>query len=80
MQESILDQGVNLMLYGMGSVFFFLTVLIVATVAMSAFVQRFFPQAPEPQANAPRPQAPATAVEPRVVAIIQAAIEQHRSK
>jgi oxaloacetate decarboxylase gamma subunit len=42
MEPTLLDQGVELMLYGMGTVFVFLAILVVATISMSALVQRFF--------------------------------------
>ncbi len=79
MQENILDQGVDLMLYGMGTVFVFLTVLVIATTIMSALVQRFFPQAPEP-VRAASIAAPAGVNDPKLIAIIKAAIDQHRAK
>lgn len=41
MQETLIDQGLNLMLYGMGTVFVFLTILVFATGLMSRIVARF---------------------------------------
>lgn len=38
MQSSLLEQGLNLMLYGMGTVFVFLTLLVFATSLMSWLV------------------------------------------
>ena len=78
MQQDIMQQGVNLMLFGMGSVFIFLTVLVIATTIMSSFVQRFLPEAPEPQPAAPK--APAGVTDPKLLAIIKAAVDQPRSK
>ena len=40
MQATLVDQGLNLMMYGMGTVFVFLTVLVLATTLMSALLQR----------------------------------------
>ena len=71
------------MLYGMGTVVVFLALLVVATMAMSVFVTRYFP---EPQASASadsarRASAAAAATEQgEIVAAITAAIHQHRSK
>ncbi len=62
----MIDQGLTLMLVGMGTVFVFLTILIVATSAMSEIVRRMTP--------APIDRDP-TADE---VAAITAAIAQHR--
>lgn len=79
-QEGLMQQGVDLMLYGMGTVAVFLTLLVVATVIMSSFIQRFFPQEevdiPSPGATT----APAGINDPKLLAIIKAAIDQHRSK
>ncbi len=80
MQQEIMQQGLDLMLFGMGSVFVFLTVLVIATAIMSSIVQRFFPEpvAPEPT---PAPAAPPAGVnDPKLLAIIKAAVDQHRQK
>lgn len=79
MQESIIQQGVDLLIYGMGTVFVFLTLLVVATMAMSFFVRRFFPEA-EVTETRPAPATSSSAVDARHLAIIKAAIEQHRAK
>jgi oxaloacetate decarboxylase gamma subunit len=80
MQETIMQQGVDLMLFGMGTVFVFLTVLVIATTIMSSVISRFFP---EPEAPAvPQPAAaPAAGVnDPKLLGIIKAAVDQHRAK
>jgi len=81
MQGDIVAQGVELMLYGMGTVVLFLALLVVMTTIMSGFVNRYFP---EPQASAAAalhnlrgPAQPAD--DPNLVAVISAAIHQHRS-
>ncbi len=83
MQGDIVAQGVELMLFGMGTVVIFLGLLVVATAGMSRFVGRYFP-APEPSA-APsrRPSLPAQATttdDGELVAVISAAIRQHRQR
>ncbi len=78
MQQDIMQQGVDLMLFGMGSVFVFLTVLVIATTIMSSFVQRFLPETPEPQPAAPR--ATTNVTDPKLLAVIKAAVDQHRAK
>lgn len=65
MQASYLDQGVTLMLVGMGTVFVFLTVLVFAMSAMAALVRRFTPVAE-------------TVASDDEVAAITAAIARHR--
>ncbi|MYM61769.1 OadG family protein [Pseudomaricurvus sp. HS19] len=80
MQQGIMQQGVDLMLYGMGTVFVFLTLLVIATAIMSSLVQRFLPEAP-PVIPAPRPAAaPAGVTDPKLIAVIKAAVDQHRAK
>ena len=48
MQNDLMQQGIELMLYGMGTVFTFLALLIVATTLMSAVITRFFKPEPLP--------------------------------
>ena len=84
MQQSIMAQGADLMLFGMGAVFVFLTLLVFCTRFMSWAVNRFFPEVEQPiVAMAPLPAA-ATAsaedVDPKILAAIHGAIGQHRAK
>ena len=81
MQEGIVAQGVELMLYGMGTVVLFLTLLIVATTAMSRLLARYFPEA-EPVPAQPGHRAVTTPAgqDPNLVAAITAAIHQHRNR
>ena len=75
--DNLVSQGIELALFGMGTVFVFLVLLIFATRVMSLLVLRF---APEPSAISADTVAQA-ALSPdhgRVVAIISAAITQHR--
>ena len=67
MQASLIDQGVTLMLVGMGTVFVFLTALVIAMSLMGAIVRRLTP-------------APEATVSDEEVAAITAAIARHRSK
>ena len=64
MPETLIDQGLTLMLAGMGTVFTFLTVLVFAMSMMSTFVMRL--------------QIVATDPSDEEVAAISAAIETHR--
>ena len=82
MTSSLIEQGFNLMLFGMGTVFVFLTILIFATSSMSKFITRYFP---EKAVAAPAPKKKAAAigassVAPSTLKIIQAAIDQHRGR
>lgn len=85
MQESLLSQGADLMLFGMGTVFFFLAVLVLVTTSMSALVVRFFPEPPAAGPNTPLNGAPKgkhtsaiKKVDPKVLKVAQAAIDAHR--
>ena len=77
MQDDLLQQGVELMLYGMGTVFTFLALLIIATTVMSAVLQRF--AKPEPVAS-PAAKPATTAKDDQLVAVISAAIHKYRSR
>ena len=66
MQPTLLDQGLNLMLVGMGTVFVFLTLLVGAMSLMATIVRRFSPAASDAAATDEQ------------IAAITAAIAQHR--
>ena len=70
MEGELLEQGLELMLAGMGTVFVFLTVLVFATTGMSALVRRFEPAAAT-DTDGPTDEE---------VAAITAAITLHRRK
>lgn len=76
MKGDIVAQGIELMLYGMGTVVIFLTLLVITTTLMSRGVSRFFP---EPQAGAQVAAQKAAGDDSQLVAVISAAIHQHRS-
>lgn len=87
MQSTLIDQGLNLMLYGMGTVFVFLTILVFATRAMSFVVNRLSPeQASEADkpANTQQPLSPNSlspnSPSPDVLEAIKQAIAAHRSR
>ena len=68
MQNDLIDQGLTLMLAGMGTVFVFLTALVIAMSVMSRVVMRLQPAAAQP------------GVTDEEVAAISAAITAHRRK
>lgn len=82
MQDEIIASGVELMLYGMGTVVVFLALLVVTTSAMSRLLGRYFPEVEPVPATASRPVAPAVAPtqDAQLVAVITAAVHQHRSR
>jgi oxaloacetate decarboxylase gamma subunit len=81
MSASLLSQGLELLVYGMGTVVVFLSLLVYATRLMSRVILRFFPAPPA----ATRTDTPSAAthgnptVSPELLAVIAAAVHQHRS-
>ncbi len=83
MQQSIMAQGADLMLFGMGAVFVFLTLLVFCTRFMSWAVNRFIPEPEQvitPLAPLPSVVSTTDSIEPKVLAAIHGAISQHRAK
>ena len=79
MESSLITQGLDLLLYGMGTVFTFLTLLVGITAAMSGLVNRLVTE--DIEAAAEGPVSPQSAkVESRIAKVIQAAIDQHRGR
>jgi len=67
------------MLYGMGTVFTFLTLLVGVTLAMSWLVNRLVPEDIEVISASVQVPLMSKTIEPRIVNAIQAALDQHRS-
>lgn len=79
--NDLMSQAVDLMIAGMGFVFAFLVVLVIATLLMSKLISRFAPPEPATPARTPRakPKAP-TSVDPDTAEAIKKAIAQFRSR
>ena len=77
MQSSLFQQGVELMVFGMGTVFLFLACLVLVTALMSALLQHFAP-VKEPQLE-PTPVVAAPNDE-QLIAVISAAVHKFRSR
>ncbi|WP_305906448.1 OadG family protein [Methylomarinum sp. Ch1-1] len=75
--NEMMNQGLELMLTGMGIVFVFLAALIVAVNLMSSAIQRFFPSQ---QLVKSVPPVASGAVDQSVIAAITAAVTQYRRK
>ncbi|WP_446811075.1 OadG family protein [Methylomonas sp. 2BW1-5-20] len=74
--NEMLSSGIELMLLGMGMVYAFLAMLIVAINVMSKLVRRYFPEIP-----AKYPEQPIVAGNDKaVIAAITAAVHQYRKK
>lgn len=76
--EGLLGQGLELMVYGMGTVVVFLTLLVFATRTMSLIVLRFFPEPAVVQEPAPDPVPASAGPSPAQLAAITAAVHHHR--
>ena len=78
----LLMEGVELMMLGMGAVFFFLIMLVGCIALMSRLVSRFAPVLPQTTTpSTRRPAATSTAVvDPQTLAAIGAAVRLHRSR
>ena len=85
METTLIDQGISLMLYGMGTVFVFLTILVFATTAMSRVVNRLNPEAEKNSDAAREPSATDSTMpnkalpSPQVISAIEKAISAHRA-
>ena len=77
-QADIVADGLGLMVFGMGTVFTFLVILIFATLLMSTLVNKFFPEAPP--APAKPAQAPGQGVDPQLLNVLAAAVKEHRAR
>ena len=82
MQGDMISQGLELMLYGMGTVVVFLSLLVVSTVAMSRLVARYFPESETLVAAAPQPLPvkPGTVDDPEIIAVVTAAVHRYRAR
>jgi len=78
MEVTIISQGLDLMLYGMGTVFAFLTLLVGITQAMSASVNKWAAAAVETASDQKSPDV--TSVDSSIVTAIQGALDQHRGR
>ena len=81
MQPTLLSQGLELLLFGMGTVVVFLTLLVYAIGVMSWLIRTFLP-APElpasPAAAAHTGVTHSPYVSPQILAAIVGAVHQHR--
>lgn len=83
-QDDILMQGLELMMFGVGAVFIFLSLLVLVTSLTSRLMSRYFPEQAEPAAPlqaASSVNLPASRPgQAELVAVIAAAIHQHRNQ
>jgi oxaloacetate decarboxylase gamma subunit len=76
--SELVSSGLELMAFGMGTVFSFLVLLIFATTLMSKVVNKFAPEpAVVPQAAI---TAPTQGVDPQLLKVLAAAVKEHRTR
>lgn len=83
MHPELLEQGVSLLIYGMGTVFVFLSVLVFAIKAMSALVRTFAGDAAQTTtavATARPADKPALGIHDDIKSAIEQAIALYRQK
>lgn len=83
--SDLISEGSSLMLFGMGFVFLFLSLLVLVTSLMSKIIGRYFPDPlPSGTLGSGRPSMHSSPVTPNdqteLVAAISAAIRMHRTK
>lgn len=75
--DPLFEQGLSLMMYGMGIVGVFLTFLVILTVLMSRLLTRWFPETDKTAALVNHDE---NDIDPHIMAVIQAAIDKHRAR
>lgn len=76
--SELVSGGLELMAFGMGTVFAFLVLLIFATSLMSKIVNKFVPEpVVVPQAAV---TAPSQGADPQLLKILAAAVKEHRAR
>ena len=78
MQPTLLEQALDLLVFGMGTVFVFLAILVIAINLMSRFIGTFFPEAIVTETTFAPVKADSGELDKTTLAVIQAAIRQHR--
>ena len=85
MQNTLIEQGLSLTLFGMGTVFTFLTLMVFATTLMSRLVAKYAPEPEEPEVQS-MPSSDKQAigaigsVDNKTLMIIKKAISAHRQR
>lgn len=76
-EQQLLQQGLDLMIYGMATVFLFLTLLVSMVAVVSALIGRFCSETVAVDDVSPQPE-PRVVANRTLLAVLQKAIDQHR--
>ena len=77
--SELISEGINLMLFGMGFVFVFLTLLVFVTGLMSSTVNKLVKPAPEATSKPAPVSASAAGNQDELIAVMTAAVHKYRS-
>ncbi|MFT7108890.1 MAG: oxaloacetate decarboxylase gamma subunit [Psychrobacter glaciei] len=77
-KAEVLANGLGLMGFGMGTVFVFLVILIIAMTLMSTLVTKYLPDASIAPVK-PKVQ-PGQGVDPQLLNVLAAAVKEHRAR
>lgn len=81
LDAELLQEGLNLMVFGMGFVFVFLTVLVIATTLMSKMIDRLAPVPAKNNDESPRGASSAPAQNnDELMVVISAALHRYRQR
>ena len=78
MDTTLVEQGLQLLVGGLGTVFFFLSILIILTAVMSSAIAKWIPAIDPSQERIDNLKSSKTSsIEPRIARVIQAALDRH---
>ncbi|APR66324.1 MULTISPECIES: OadG family protein [Thalassolituus] len=77
-EPSLVSQGLELMIFGMGVVFVFLTMLVFVTGFMSKLVTKLTPEPVIVPAKVVTKKQPG--VDPQLLKVLSAAVKEHRAR
>ncbi|MEO0367517.1 MAG: OadG family protein [Pseudomonadota bacterium] len=80
MEPDLIQQGLSLLIYGMGTVFVFLTLMVFATTLMSKIVRSLNPEEPVAEPSAAKSDTTSHAIKPAHLEAIKQAIALYRNK
>jgi oxaloacetate decarboxylase gamma subunit len=78
MHTTLVEQGLQLLVGGLSTVFFFLSILIILTAVMSSVVSKWIPAIDPSQERIDKLKfSKKSSIEPRIARVIQAALDRH---